>query len=171
MDKPMENIFEIVFTIAAIVMFNVYPHWIGAFNFTDGNLTSFVPLLSAEFLSAFLAVLDVRWALGLGLSFTMLWQPSLEQYGKWGRLALKVIDLGILWAFLNGPQMLGLNPAFLARHGMTMSDVPSLYTDMIIPLANNGLKLAFIVALIVGAIDLIRKLVKAVRPQTLAIEK
>ncbi len=169
--KPLENIFEIVFTIAALVMFNVYPHWIGAFTFNDGNLTSFVPLLSAEFLTTFLVILNVRWALGLGFSFTMLWQPHLEQYGKWARLALKVFDLGILWAFLNGPQMLGLNPAFLARHGMTLDDVPGIYTDMIIPIANNGLKLAFIVALIVGVIDLISKLVKTVRPQMVVLEK
>jgi hypothetical protein len=168
--RPAEKIFEVFWLILGLVVLNIYPHWIGGFSSIKGSDAFFVPLLSSAFADTYLLLFNIRWALGLALNFTLLLQRGWKPYTRWASFGLTFFDIALLFKLIKGPSVIGLNPEYLARHGLTMESIPNFYTDTLIPLAKTGCKMAFVIALIVTSVTLTIDLVKYARRQAITIE-
>jgi hypothetical protein len=100
---------EICFLIAAIVLFNAFPHRIGVLiSATDAE--SFVPLLAPEF-QVHMPWLNAWWGLALALAMVKLaygrWTPAL----RWAELGLKVFGILLLGRLvLGGPIIVPPSP-------------------------------------------------------------
>jgi hypothetical protein len=100
---------RICFLIAAIVLFNAFPQWIGTYRNLD-DVSSFVPLLAPEF-QAHMPALNVWWALALTLNLLLLGLRRWTPVTRWADLGLTVFGMIILTNMLAGPPILAAHPA------------------------------------------------------------
>ncbi|KAA3643579.1 MAG: hypothetical protein DWQ07_24040 [Chloroflexi bacterium] len=155
---------EIGFTVAALILLNLYPQWAGIFSFEGDNWT-FIPLLAPSF-ALLLPLLNLRWALGIGLNSLVLQRREWTTSLRWAKILLVPFDLYILYSIVFRTPILGLNPEYLAFHGLTNTDV-GIY-EQLLPLITNALNLGLMVAFIVVLVTTIIEAYKLARPnQTL----
>jgi hypothetical protein len=99
---------RVCFLIAAMVLFNAFPQWIGTYRSLD-DPSSFVPLLSPEF-QAHMPLLNAWWAPALTLNILLLglrrWTPAT----RWADLGLTIFGMTILAKMLAGPPILAVYP-------------------------------------------------------------
>jgi hypothetical protein len=130
-----DMIFTIVFSAAAIVVFKVYPQWIGFVGFHDGEW-GVVPVLTAEFLSTYVPWLSTLWALEIGMRLWVL------NTGAWTRVAR-------FFEF-----MLSVASIALLNHVIQNATVVRIATINLI--VKGGLWIALIVAIVEAASQLVR---------------
>jgi hypothetical protein len=129
---------EICGLIAALVLFNAFPEWIGVLVSAD-DLASFVPLLTPAF-QVYLPWLNIWWGLALCLAYAKLFYGRWTMTLRWADLGLCVLRILVLARFLLGGPIVGLN----------REEVPFL--DL---LANSVL----VLALIGAVVELVQRLV------------
>ncbi len=106
--------FEVFFLTGAIVLFAVFPHWVGFGNNREG-VWGFVPVLSEAFgtyLPWLLGYFLVKIVFNVALSRQAFWDQRMRLVA----MGVKVYALILLVAFLTGPDVFGLNAAYLAMH-------------------------------------------------------
>jgi hypothetical protein len=152
-----EPIFAIVITFAGIIIFNFYPQIIGftpSLNNLGKEPVVFIPLLSDAFFR-YLPWLNVLWVLQIALNLFLL------HLGRWNlvtRLAstgLKVFGIGITYAMLMGPSLVGITPEALANANITAG-------DLLVTLVTQAVRLALIIAIAAGSFDVIGDLYRLV---------
>jgi hypothetical protein len=148
-----------VLIIAAIVLFNVYPHKIG---FVRSALEpdSFVPLLAPTFTSH-LPWLNLWWGIALALLLVRFVVPTAQPYLRWARLGLTLLGAYIVSGLvLNGP-IVGLRPTWVTAQDLSASVLASLerlafWLNVIVKV---GLGIGFVSAIVGAARQLNRLLV------------
>lgn len=106
-------IWSIVITIAALLVFNLYPQVIGI-GFLDGGRWTFVPALSEAFFR-YLPLIDFLWVLQIILNVILLRQGRWTAPTRWFEAALTVMSIVIAYLLLKGPALLSLDAATLSR--------------------------------------------------------
>lgn len=105
--KTAELIFEIIFVVAALIIFNLYPEIIG-FNFSvDGEWVS-IPVLSDAFFRV-LPWINVVGALQIGLNVYLLRQQAWEAGTRISKMVLEALNIVIAVMLLSGPSLLNIN--------------------------------------------------------------
>ena len=158
--QPISQYLEIGFTLLVLLWLNYFPQWAGFFSFADEQWT-FIPLLAASF-SLILPLLNLRWALGIGLNAIVLNRKEWNLSLRWTKILLVPLDLFILYRIVFRIPILGLNPDYLAFHGLTNAQV-SPYQQLL-PLITSALNLGLMVAFIVLLITTLMEAYKLVRP-------
>lgn len=157
--KPGELWAEVLFLTGVIVLFAVFPHWIG-FGNKRNSVWTFVPVLSEAFavyqpwlITYFL----VKIIFNVALARRAFWDARM----RWIAIGIKVFGLLLLVALLTGPSVFGLNPAYLARH-----DSPPALVDWFtstLPNWNTGLEVYLAISILVQLVGLARLVFKAIR--------
>lgn len=116
--KRGELIASIVFTVLVIILFNVYPHWIGIVNFTNDEGPVFFPFLAPEF-AAHIPWLTMLWVADVVLKLVVLGQGRWQKPMRWVELGLGIFGLYIGYRIVTGgpiTTITGLN--ILVRFGI-----------------------------------------------------
>ena len=132
---------KIVFTMAAMLIFNFYPQIFGVGFFSEGKWAT-IPYLSGNFfhylpwLNAILALELLHYGLLLRSGH---WQPLT----RWFSIALEILRIGLLYAMITGPSIFGLTVENLRSAGV--SDPSQAFVNMIGACVILGLSVAAII--------------------------
>ncbi len=100
--KRGEYLAGVIFTILVIILFNVYPHWIGVITFTSGSSDPVVfPLLAAEF-SVHIPWLTMAWTAEVVLKLIVLGQGRWQRPTRWMELGLGLFGLYVGYRIVTG---------------------------------------------------------------------
>lgn len=154
--KPWEPIAAIAFAAIAMILFNLYPQYLG-FNFLkDGTWTS-IPMLTDAFFR-WMPYINVLWALQIALNVLLLhrgrWQPST----KWFSIALDAAGIVIGILLLTGPAIVGLSPQTLQATGVFDTHTAQLLSSM----AAQGARLIIAIIVVLEAVDLFKSIRKRI---------
>ena len=157
--KAGQLIFETSLTVMALIVFNLFPEWIG-FNYAasiNGAPMRWysVPLLSPAFFTNHLPLLNALWALTIGLNIVLLRQ------GRWQRLT-RVVDcvLAVLGGFIIYRMISG--PAILSMEAIS----PESLRQALGSILPGLLKLSLLIGLLGTIVAAIQKLVLVFRTGT-----
>jgi hypothetical protein len=147
---PWEPIVTILFTFAAIVVFNFYPQVLrytpSLYDLGSGRVM-FFPLLSDAF-TRYLPWLNIIWILEIALNLALLrlrrWTGATRLFS----IGIKVLGMGIASAMLLGPSLLNLS-AWPLEQGAV---------DTLAALLNQLVRVGLVVAIIATGIDVIKDL-------------
>jgi len=156
--KPGELWFEAVFLAGLIVLFSVFPQWVGFGNNRNG-VWSFVPVLSTAFIG-YLPWVVAYFLTKLVFNVVLARQSFWDARMRWVAIGIKVFGLLLLFAFLTGPAVFGLNPAYLAQHNPTSSAVT--WFESTISDWNTGFMFYVAIMMFVQFISLVRMLFRAI---------
>jgi hypothetical protein len=156
--KLWERIPDIVFTLALLLVFNFYPHWIGIF-LTDKITGTWVqvPFLSQDFFH-YLPWLNILWLSGLALNLALLRTGKWQPWSKWFQIGLDVFTMALFIVMATGNNLIAIaadKVKLLGETGLTLLQMQ--------PPINYGVKaLLFLLVFLTGA-DLVKSVIKMVR--------
>jgi len=160
--KIGEEIVEILFTVAFLIIFNAYPDKVGFIIFSNDNW-SFIPVLTDAFFR-YLPWLNLIGALQIGLNIYILREGIWQTFTSLISLGLKLATAIVAFFMLTGPAIIAITPAAVA--GTPMS---SLSPDLLKTLSGFVLMpffLALFIATVVESVQIIIRLVNQ-RPPAL----
>ena len=99
-----EMIFSIIFTAAALIIFNFYPQIIGIWNIENGSWVQIAGLSEAFF--RYLPWINLSGILTIALDIWLLRQGTWKTANRWMHIGLQVVSIGIATAMLHGPALL-----------------------------------------------------------------
>jgi hypothetical protein len=147
----------VAIAVFGLVLFNLYPDSIGIYSFTEKG-SSFIPFLSDAFFSYILWI-NLLWALQIGCNLILLQQMRWTSTTRWFWIAIKAGGIALAYAMLMGPSLINLTPEALSA-GM---DMPADAARIIATMAAQGVRIALVVSIVAGTVDILKSLVKLVR--------
>ena len=154
--KPVDTILEMVFTVAAIVIFNFNPQMIG---FTPslnsvvetGSWASvtFVPILSEAFLR-FVPALTVLWTVTIILDIVLLLQGYWNKTTRLISIGMKSISIFIASLMLTGPSLIVTSGELAARLGDPAT------AAFLVNLFNQVARVGLVLTIIFGIVEIIK---------------
>jgi len=152
--KISEAIATIIFTMAGLVIFNLYPNVVGlAFN-TDGVWT-FIPILSKAFFT-YLPWINLLGVLQIIFNLYQLRQSTWTLFSRLGRIALELCTISLAVAMLKGPSLIDVGVEKFT--GTPLAGSADVFTKMFGFLPNLVLSIIIIVS-IVEVVQSIYKLI------------
>ena len=148
-------VFEMVITVIAIVVWNLYPHYIGLYIF-DGSGWIFVPILTEAFF-AYIPYMSVIGALGVALRGSVLAAGGWTKTAKWLRVGLKVANIAMLYFIFSGPDII-MVPASILASNDTLVELPTQFVNWLNLSARFALGIAIIVLMIEALVAAVRLL-------------
>jgi hypothetical protein len=110
--KISEAIVTIIFTVAGLVIFNLYPNVVGIFFNTDGEWT-FIPALSKAFFT-YLPWINLLGVLQIVFNLYQLRQQTWTLFTRLSNVVIEVGTIALAVAMLKGPSLLNLSAEKLA---------------------------------------------------------
>jgi hypothetical protein len=145
---PAEILLGIALNIIVILVFNLYPQWIGLVTVYAGKWV-FFPILSAAFFQ-YLPWLTVMWVLEIVRDICLLRFKQPTEWLTWVGIGLKVFSIVILGAMALGAPIVELSPEALAN-----ADLAKLA-----PLAASGLRGLLVLLIVLQGADLVKQVVR-----------
>lgn len=100
--KRGEYIAGIVFTILVMILFNVFPHWIGIITFSGGADDPVIfPLLAPEF-AVHIPWLTMAWTAEVVLKLAVLVQGRWQRLTRWLELGLGLFGMYVTYRIVTG---------------------------------------------------------------------
>lgn len=154
----------IVLTVIALIVFNLFPEWIGASFRSSGDGAPaawyVMPVLSDAFFTRYLPLINVSWIVSIGLSLVLLLQGRWQQWIRVFDLVLTVFSAYILYQMAFGPSI-------LTAQAIEVEGLKEVFGTILPGL----LKVGLIAGLIATIIDAIRKLYRIVRGKALILRR
>lgn len=154
-----ETIAEIVFTVLALVLFNLYPDYIGIYSFTEKGI-AYVPILSQAFFS-YMPWLNMLWGAQIALDVWLIQQSRWQIGSRLLFMAIKAGSAAVAYGMLMGPSIISLSAEALT----TNLSMPADAAQTIAMIVTQIVKFALIINIIVSGVEIIKALVKMVRSQ------
>jgi len=156
--KPWERIPEIVFTLAALLIFNFYPQWIGIFinDGTSGNWVH-VPFLSPAFFQ-YLPWLNILWLMSLALNFALLRISKWQTWSKWFQIGIDVLTMSVFILLASGSPIVQFSQEKLGQLG----EIGKTLTQMQ-PLIHKGVYALLILLAILTSVNMVKSIIKIIR--------
>lgn len=148
--NPVELTLEIIATVAALLVFNLFPQWVGIYWLQGGHWLS-VPLLAPAFFQ-YLPWLNIWWGLQILLDLVILAQRRRQPSMLWLKMALDVVRPLIFFQLVLGPALIQFDAATLASLGAGAFDAQKLAATN--EALNTGLRVALGIATAVSGLDL-----------------
>ncbi|MGD8405861.1 MAG: hypothetical protein PVJ21_19550 [Anaerolineales bacterium] len=104
--KTGDMIASIVFTVAALIIFNLYPQIVGIWNFENEEWVQIAGLSEAFF--RYLPWINLSAALTIALDIWLLQKGIWNTLTRWLHIGLQVVGIAIAAAMLRGPSLLVL---------------------------------------------------------------
>jgi len=160
--KMSETIATIIFTVAGLVIFNLYPNVVGlAFN-TDGVWT-FIPILSDAFF-IYLPWINLLGVLQIAFSLYQLQQSTWTLFTRLGKIILDIGTISLAVAMLSGPSLVDLSIEKFA--GTPLAGAASVFTKMsgFLPM------LVLSIIIIVSVVEVVQSIYSLVRTRTVTFK-
>ncbi|MBN1669114.1 MAG: hypothetical protein JW862_18615 [Anaerolineales bacterium] len=157
---------EMGLVLFLMVLFNFFPHKVGAFGLIDSQ-SWFLPLLSSEF-SRYLVGWNLYWALVLANNFAQLILGYRTRVMQWIEIGLMLFSAVLVYWMLVGPPVLGLNPDYLALN-QTGPRIIAFAEETLLPILTILLEVAFAVHLVLKAIALAYKIFQLLKFPSLPV--
>lgn len=156
--KAWELIVDLVFTIAVIVLFNVYPDKVGLYYITSLGDTHvhFLPVLTAEFFR-YMPFFNMLWGLKVALDVYLLSQRSWGNGTRWAQVGLSVLTLGVLFSLLSGAPILQVTSQALLAAGWPAEFV-NAFPTFLWDLGYTGLRALFGLLIVLELVNLVQHL-------------
>lgn len=149
-------IVETGLTAIALIVFNFFPQWIGigfVASIDDATARWYaIPLLTADFFTAYLPLINISWILQIVLNIVLLRQGRWQLVTRLIDVALTVFSAFILYRMITGP-------AFLTFEAITIESLRQLLDSFLPTLIRIGLIIGFIAT--IG--EIIQKLYRTFR--------
>lgn len=150
-----------VFIVLALILFNVFPEWIGVGfvrSLDDGPTGwQFTPLLSPTFFESYMPFINVLWVATLVLNLVLLRQGRWQRLTHVADLVIKVGSAFLLYRMAFGPSILTL-----------ASIQPESLRELLGSMLPRVLQFALGIGLVATVIEIIQKLFLIVRGERLA---
>ena len=154
--KLWEPITAIVFTAAAMIVFNGYPQLIGVHFLSKGQWTS-IPALTDAFYR-WLPYINVLWALQLALNLVLLRQGRWQAFTKWFAIALNVAGVVIAYLLLSGPAIVSLSPAALQATGLFDASTAATLSAVL----GQAVRGIIAIVMVVEGVDVVKDVIKLI---------
>ena len=112
------TITEIVFTTLAIVIFNLYPEWIGIYGINDQSFY-YVGILSEAFFR-YLPWLTVLWGLDIVFKVWLIGAAKWTKTLHWVKIGLTLLSIFMLAWILSGPAIIAISPDAINQAGWNL---------------------------------------------------
>ncbi len=145
--KPAGMILEAVLTLAALVLFNLFPQWVGIGVMLNG-MWVFTPILTPAFFQ-YLPWISVLWALTAALHILVVSQGRWQASTRWASLALVLFNIVVAERMLTGPALIAIDPAALSG-----------LAPMIDTISNAAIRLALGITVVVKVVEVATSLYK-----------
>jgi hypothetical protein len=150
--NPVELTFDVVASVAWLLIFNLYPQWVGLYTLQNGHWL-IVPVLAHAFFQ-YLPWLNLWWGSQIVLDLIVLAQRRRQPLTHWLGIGLELARLAVFLQIVLGPAIINLDPtALVSLSGATM-DAQTIST------ANEGLntlvRVGLGVAAAISAVNLVR---------------
>jgi hypothetical protein len=154
-----EMIFSIVFTAAALIIFNFYPQIVGIWNIENGEWIQIAGLSEAFF--RYLPWINLSGVLTIALDIWLLRQNSWKAATRWMYIGLQVVSIGIATAMLRGPSLLNLYPSTLD------ADVGSILTKVF----GIMIPVVLVIVIVVAIVEVVKQIWQLVKKETLVFAR
>jgi hypothetical protein len=129
------EITSIIFIVLALIVFNLYPQWIGV-AFNNAGQWTFHPVLAPVFFSKFLPWFNILWVCQLVYHFVAANTGRQTQMLRWASVALDVCVIGLAVAILTGPAIVALDPSAIGwkvstETGQTLGNLFNMIVRMV----------------------------------------
>lgn len=151
------NIAEMVFIVLGLAVLNIYPGYIGIYDFT-GKGNYFIPFLSQAFFS-YVPWINLIWGLQIALDAWLLQQMRWDAMTRGLFIAIKLGSIALALSMLNGPSIISLTPAILVSEMHFSLDA----AQTLVMLIGQVVKFALWITIGVGAVDIARALIRIVQ--------
>lgn len=142
---PATPVLGIVFTLAALVVFNIYPQVIMAGYVKDGVWVTLASLSDAFF--RLMPFINVLWVMTIGFHVVCLFQRQWRPALRWAHIMLQIFGIGIAAALLAGPDVVRVNLDILDT--INTSGMPSQnLADMLNWIVRGSLSIAIAASLV-----------------------
>lgn len=156
--KPVGLIAQIAFMVFLLIVFIFFSDRINFGAYYDDGWHVIPSILSAEFFTLYLPLLEVRWGLTILLNLVLLRQMRWQFTTSLAAFLLDVFDIYILARLLSGPSVIDLS---------VLHSIFPVLDDVPMPPIDGSLRLAFAVALIVTIVMTVIKGYRLVRDRTM----
>ena len=150
--KPIS---DIVFTMAALIIFNFYPQIVRVWNNTNGVWTSYEVFTAAFF--AYIPLWTVVWVLQVILNIVLLRQGRWQTWTRWAAFGLSAVSIAILAVMLAGPALIQVSIESL------LTQLPTLSVENAAFFVNSiqlSARLVLVIIIIIHGIDIIKSLLR-----------
>ncbi|MFN2110413.1 MAG: hypothetical protein ACK2UI_12175 [Anaerolineae bacterium] len=149
-------IVEIAFLTLLIIGILAFGNRIGG-AFYDGAWHWSPPFLSTAFFSMYLPLFITRWGLSIALDLVLLRQGRWQLGTRVADVLFHCLDIYILGRLINGPSV--INPEAFQSIFSAVPEAAGILNRMM----TNGLRIAFLIALLVASIDVASRVYKLSR--------
>lgn len=152
--KPAGVAVEIFFTLALLVLLNLYSEWIGLNTFADGKWLH-APVLSSAF-DVYLPWINLSLIGGIVLDGLLIRSGKWTQLLQWFSVVLTIGSIVLLGFIIAGPSLIAINTAELVQNGWPQEFTRSL--GQISTLVTVMFRVALGIALMMNVIEVVKKL-------------
>jgi len=150
--KTSEIIASILFTAAALIIFNFYPQIIGLWNIENGIWTQFASLSDAFF--RYLPWINLSGILTIALDIWLLRQQVWNTATRLMHIVLQIVGIAIAAALLSGPSL--LNISTVAIDAETGNLLTRIFGSMV--------PFVLVIVIVTSIIEIVKDVVKILRP-------
>jgi hypothetical protein len=154
--KPWEPILTILFTVAALVVFNFYPQLIGIYYVQDGAWTT-IPILTDAFFR-WLPLINLLWGLQVALYLVLFRQGRWQPATRWASRVLDAAGIFVGYLLLAGPPIVAVSTQELMSTGIFDAATAATLSALLPQLA----RLVIAIVIIVQGVDLVKDIVQHV---------
>lgn len=155
-----ETIFDIVFTVAALLIFNFYPEVLRIAFAQDGKWT-FVPVLSQAFFG-YLPYINALWGLQIALSAFILREGRWRPATRWLQTIHQLLGVALAYIMLKGPSLVSLTAETIISANPAVGPKAA---DIIATIVQQVPNVALIIAIVVGMIEAAQNIYRLVKPR------
>lgn len=154
--KTGEVIASIVFTAAALIIFNFYPQIIGIWNTENGTWTQIAGLSETFF--RYLPWINLSGILTIALDIWLLRQGTWSVLTRWMHIGLQIVGIVIAAAMLRGPSLLTFYSSSLsAEIGSTLERVFGAMVPVVL-----------MIVIVVSIVEIVKDALRLLRPRKVA---
>ncbi|MGB8984375.1 MAG: hypothetical protein WCC12_21085 [Anaerolineales bacterium] len=119
-----EQIFELIFLVLFLIVFNLYPGILGVGFFSEGEWTFITPVLTKAFFS-YLPWINVLFLLQIGLNLYLLRKGYQNTLSRVANILLELADIVLAVVMLRGPALVAMTPDQFA--GTPLADAADFF--------------------------------------------
>jgi len=156
--KRGELIVEVIFTLVALIIFNIYLDRVGIYNNLNG-VWSFTPILTSTFIS-FIPWLDLLWVATIVLDLILLRKGAWQTGTRIFSILVSALNIGIAATLISRVPFLYTLQGAMGEFGGA---------GIVHSLLNQVLILVFVIVIITSAVKIIQMLLRLLRSRVPAL--
>lgn len=154
------QIWDAIFAVAFLIIFNLYPQWVGINLYQNGNWVH-VPVLTQAFYQ-FLPIINVQFALSLALAVYLASRGVWESVSEWLDVGVKVISIIVASLLLSVGPLLDMSANAFFGTGWDISTIMSIQKQ-VIPILNVQFDILLVVIIVINVIKIAKVIMRKMR--------